>query len=172
MEPTNARFSRFRFTIRGLMLVTLLGGLALGSCVYLVSGLREEKREGPYENFDAWPQALKRLIGKDSGLQRDVEPYELDAWVDHRSIWRLQATSPLYDRLLEQNPFEPADSKHPMATRLMESVPSDWGQPRWSQWLWYATPGYGTTFMDGADLYLVAEDPATGEVIVLHEWIF
>lgn len=170
MEPTNARPSRF--TIRRLMLVTLLCGLALGSCVYLRSGLRAKKREGPYKSFDAWPQALKRLIGEDVNLQQDIEPYKLDAWVDQRSIWRLQATSPLYDRLLEQNSFEPADSKHPMVTRLMESMPNDWGQPHWSQCLWYTTPGYGTTFMDGADLYLVAEDPATGQVIVLHEWVF
>lgn len=154
------------------MLVTLLSGLALGSCVYLLSGLRKEKREGPFENFDAWPLALKRLVGEDTNLRQDVEPYELDAWVDHRSIWRLPADSPLYDRLLRQNPFEPADRKHPMAARLMESVPATWGQPQWSQCIWHATPGYGTTFMDGTDLYLVAEHPATGEVIVLHEWIF
>lgn len=170
MEPTNARPSRF--TIRRLMLVTLLCGLALGSCVYLFSGLRAKKREGPYENFDAWPLALKRLLGEDANLRQDVEPYKLDAWVDQRSSWRLQAASPLYDRLLEQNSFEPADSKHPMANQLMESMPKNWVPPRWSQCLWYATPGYGTTFIDGADLYLIAKDPATGQVIVLHEWIF
>ncbi len=172
MEQTTTRPYRCRFSIRGLMLVTLLCGLVLSSCVYVLSGLRVETREGPYKSFNAWPLALKRLIGEDASLQQDVEPYELDAWVDHRSIWRLRANSPLYDRLLEQNPFEPADGKHPMAARLMESVPADWGQHRWSQCLWYATPGYGTTFLDGADLYLVAEDPTSGEVIVLHEWIF
>lgn len=172
MEQANARFSRFRFTTRGFLLVTLLCGLTLGVCVYLLSGLRVEKREGPYNSFDSWPLALKRLIGEDANLRQDIEPYELEAWVDHRSIWLLRADSPLYDRLLKQNPFEPADHQHPMAGRLMESVPSAWGQPRWGQCVWYATPGYGTTFMEGADLYLIAEDPATGEVIVLHEWIF
>lgn len=161
-----------RFTTRGLLLLTLLCAVVTASCLYLYNATGRTVGYGPYATFEEWPRALIELIGSDTTLRRDVQPYGLGQFIDHRSVWRITPGSPLRNKLFENNPLKSADRNHPKASELIASVPAMWGKYRWDRCTWHTTPGYGTQHIEGADLYLVADDPDTGDLIVLHEWIF
>ena len=128
---------------------------------------------GPYTSADQWPRALIEMIGENVGLRNDVEPYRLNTFVsDHRSVWRIKRDSPLRAILFEKNELKATDVRHPKAAKLQCSIPNDWGKYPWDRCTWHATPDFGTKHIEGVDLYLIAEDAVTGDMIVLHEWIF
>lgn len=163
---------RVRFTLRGLLLLTLLCAVASATIGYLFNVSRKEMGYGPYASSDEWPSSLISMIGQDADLYNDVQPFGLGQFIDHRSIWRIKSGSPLRTVLFETNDLKPTDGNHPKASTLISSAPSVWGKYRWSHCMWHATPGYGIMHIEGTDLYLIAEDPDTGDLIVLHEWIF
>ena len=170
--PPQANRVRFRFTIRGLFFMTAICGITTAGCVFMYKAANRSTGYGPYASFDGWPRALLELIGEDGTLRRDVVPYGLGQFFDHKSIWRIRAGSELQKALLDNNDLRATNAKHPKAIELMNSTPSSWGEYRWERCTWLATPGYGVTHIEGTDLYLIAVDPATGDLIVLHEWIF
>lgn len=172
MDQNESSSIRIRFTTRALLLLTFVCAAVTASCVYLHNATRQRMGFGPYASFDEWPRALIDLIGDDAAFHRDVQPFGLGQFIDHRSIWRIRRGSPLRDRLFGNNELESTNSNHPKAAELIASAPAAWGKHSWDRCAWHATPGYGTRHIEGVDLYLVAEDPDTGELIVLHEWIF
>jgi hypothetical protein len=163
---------RLRFTTRGLFLVTALCAIFTAFCVFVYNAARHKTGYGPYATFDEWPRALVELIGDNETLQRDVQPYGLGQFIDHRSIWRIRGGSQLRNALFDNNELQATDANHPKASELMNAAPSSWGEYQWDRCKWRATPGYGVTHIEGTNLYLVADDPETGDVIVLHEWKF
>jgi hypothetical protein len=169
---TRIETARLRFTMRGLLLLTAVCAIVTAFCVFVYDTRRRQAGYGPCATFDEWPRALVQLIGENKTLQRDVEPYGLGRFFDGRSIWRIRAGSPLRDALFDNNDLQATDVNHPKASELMGSLPNTWGKYQWNHCTWHATPGYGTTHTEGLDLYLVADDPESKDVIVLHEWIF
>ena len=161
-----------RYTTRGLLLLTLICAVATALCVSFYNAVRRTSGVGPYATFEEWPRSLVALIGEDKTLRDEVEPFGLSSFIDHRSIWRIKPDSNLCEQLFEKNELGPTDINHPKVGELVNSVPSVWGKYPWSRCTWFATPGYGSIHIEGVDLFLVAEDPDTGELIVLHEWIF
>lgn len=172
MEPQKNSSFWPRFTTRRLLLFVLACALLTGTCVHLVNKSRQQFGYGPYPSFEKWPRALVALIGDDLSLRNDVQPFGLVEFIDHRSIWRIKSGSPLWDKLVAQNALEPTDINHPMARELIDSVPSYWTKPRWDRCKWHATTDYGIVHMEGTDLYLIAEDPDSGDLTILHEWKF
>lgn len=172
MKKHESPSQRFRFTTRGLLLLTLLSAGVTASGVFVYNATRHRAGFGPYPTVDEWPMSLLKLIGDDETLRQNVEPYGLGQFIDHRSIWRIRTGSPLGDALLKNGNLVAANINHPKSSELIDSLPSRWGKYKWDRCTWYSTPGYGTNHIEGVDLYLIADDPATGDLIVLHEWIF
>jgi len=142
--------------------------------VSLYTSVRRQVGYGPYATFDEWPRALIDLIGDDADLRSEVYPYGLEGFVDvdHRSIWRIDSGSPLQQALLDEHALNPTNASHPKAAELIASVPKGWNRYHWDRCTWYTSPGYGGVYIEGVDLFLVAQDSETGDMIVLHEWIF
>jgi hypothetical protein len=172
MDQPESKSARLRYTTRGLLLLTAVCAIVTAFCVFMYNATCQQAGYGPYSTFDDWPGALVQLIGENKTLRRDVEPYGLGQFIDHRSIWRIRAGSQLRNILFDNNDLQKTNVNHPKASELMDSLPKTWNKYQWDRCKWHATPGYGTTHIEGLDLYLIADDPATGDVIVLHEWIF
>lgn len=163
---------RFHFSLKTLLAGTCLVAMLCACAVLLYQKVQHDWGYGPYHSFDEWPRSLVGLIGSETALIGDVEPYGLGQLIDHRSVWRIKPGSPLRQRLFDTNDLPPTTSQHPKAAELIGSFPKKWGGFPSKGCNWYATPGYGSTHIEGLDLFLVAENPETGELIVLHEWIF
>ena len=163
---------RFRFTIRTLLAAMLVVAVV---CALLTAAHRRFQQamgRGPLRDPDQWPRALQALIGDDHELRSHVRVYGLDDFIDHRSIWLIKGRSELLDRLLANNAFEAATRSHPMADRLLSSIPHGWPRPDLSASSWQATPGFGQQHIEGVDLFLVVRDEAGDFSVVLHHWNF
>ena len=144
-------------------------------CALLTSAYRRHQREmgrGPLRDPEEWPRALQELIGDDHELRSDVQVYGLGGFIDHHSIWLIEGSSPLANRLTTSHEFQPATRSHPMADRLISSIPPGWPRPDLSACSWQATPGFGRRHIEGVDLFLVARDENAELLFVLHHWIF
>ncbi|MEM9412032.1 MAG: hypothetical protein AAGA30_13020 [Planctomycetota bacterium] len=168
----NAPASTFRFSIRTLMWLTAGVALLVASCVTINRTLNRQFGYGPYAMYDEWPRALQHLLENDKQLMDDVTPFGLSDFIDHSSIWRINAESELRAKLNEAHDLIPASANHPKAAFLIESIPNSWRKPTFDKCKWFVTPGYGTKHIEGLDLFLVLDDPESGETIVLHEWLF
>ena len=169
--PENA--SSFRFSIRALMVLLTICAVLVASCVAINRSLNRKFGVGPYYSFDEWPRALKTLIGDNRQLKEEVVPMGLSDFIDHSSIWKISANSQLREQISKQHTLEPVDRTHPNAKMLIECAPSSWKTEfNFTNGIWHATPGYGTSHIEGLDLFLIVDDPDTGVSIVLHEWLF
>src|SRR5688500_33692 len=137
MEQSEPKPTRLRFTTRGLFLLTAVCAILTACCVFVYTATRHQAGYGPYATFEEWPRALVKLIGENKSQQRDVEPYGLGQFIDHRSIWRIRAGSPLRDALLENKDLQAADINHPKASELMKSLPNTWGKFQWDRCTWH-----------------------------------
>ena len=118
------------------------------------------------------PLALQELIGDDTDLRGDVRAYGLGSFFEDESVWYIKEDSPLIDRIYEKHQLEPVSPTHPKFLRLKTSIPRQW-QPRdLSKGTMLATPGFGSTYLEGVDLFLIVHDIDGGGTIVLHHWIF
>ena len=163
---------RFHFSLKSLLIFTCFAAILCACGVFLYQKTRHDWGYGPYDAFSEWPRSLVEMIGSDTALIVDVEPYGLGNFIDHRSIWRIKPGSPLRQLLFDKNTLAATNADHPKVPELIDSVPSKWKACRWEDCNWYATPGYGSKHIEGLDLFLVAENPDTGGLVVLHEWIF
>lgn len=145
--------------------------LPIGAVTYVGSLWRKHNRLG-HLNPDDWPPALQDLIGDDKNLRDDVRVYGLGSFFEDESVWQIRKDSPLLDRISERNTLEPASPTHPKLQRLLDSTPRQWRPRDFSKCIMVATPGFGSTYMEGVDLYLVVRDVDGGDTIVLHHWIF
>ncbi len=159
----------FQMSIRGLMFVTLVFAVLIAACGYIVN---RQMGYGVLKNHEDWPRAFKSLLESNKEFQSEVTLYGLGDFIDHRSIWRIKRESEFRGALAECYELIPTTYSHPKAAELIDSIPRSWGIENPKNFNWYTTPGYGSTHIEGSDLFLVADDPETGETIVLHEWLF
>ncbi|MCO6042547.1 hypothetical protein NG895_01375 [Aeoliella sp. ICT_H6.2] len=163
---------RFHFSLKTLLVLMGVAALLCCGAAMLYHEFRQSWGYGPYSSFDEWPRSLVDLIDSDAALVDDVEPLGLGSFVDHASIWRIKPGSPLRQRLFAGHQLVATTSNHPMVPDLLKAAPGKWISGDRADYNWYATPGYGSQHIEGVDLFLVAEYPETGEMIVLHEWLF
>lgn len=163
---------RFHFSLKSLLIAMCVAALLCGGVAVLYQQARKALGVGPYRSFDQWPRSLVALIGDDQSLRDDVVPIGLGEFVDHASIWRIQPGSPLRQRLFDAYTLEATTANHPEASTFFANIPQQWKHCVEADCNWYATPGYGNGRIEGVDLFLIAENPGTGELIVLHEWFF
>lgn len=161
-----------RFTIGHLFIAVTVAAILTGTCVLVRNHLDRIDGHGLFESYQKWPLALKALVDAKPELREDVEPYGLMQFIDHKSIWLIAPGSELRNLLDDQHELELVGPNHPMANKLVESIPAHWKAAIPKNCHWHATPGYGSIHIEGLDLFLIVDNLDTGESIVLHEWIF
>ena len=169
---SNKSHSSFRFSIRTLMVLTIAVAVIVASFMAIQRTVKRDFGYGPYATYDDWPFALQGLVESDQQLIDDVTPFGLSNFIDHCSIWQIAADSKLRTKLNETHQLIRTDPSHSKARFLIESMPKRWRKPDFSKCNWFATLGFGTKHIEGLDLFLIVDDPKSGESIVLHEWVF
>lgn len=173
MHTTAEQPSSFRFSIRTLLVLLTVCAVLVASCVAINRSLNRQFGVGPYRSFDEWPPALKSLVGDDKHLANDVVPIGLSDFIDHSSIWKISSESTLRKKIDKLHILKQANSSHPNSSLLIKSIPASWNiNFDFNNCKWYTTPGYGTSHIEGLDLFLIVDDPKSGASIVLHEWLF
>lgn len=162
---------RFQFSLRLLLLMTLVVATSIATLTYMGSLWRKHNRLG-HLKANEWPLALQELIGDDADLRVDVRVYGLGSFFEDESVWYIKKDSPLIDLICEKHQLEPASPTHPKFPRLTTSIPHQWKPPDLSKCTILATPGFGSTYIEGVDLFLIVRDIDGGGTIVLHHWIF
>lgn len=164
-----------QFSLRALLLLTLVCACCAGvtSCVISARhAARQQAGLGIQYDPAHWPGDLRYLVEKDEKLKEGLVPCGLTAGFDRSSIWRLKSNAPMIEYLKQNTVLEPTDHLHPKASLLISQTPPDWPKQNWVKSTWYATPGFGTQHLEGADLYLLVIDSDTGDALVLYEYHF
>lgn len=163
---------RPRFSLRALMIATLVAAVMSGCRLALFRAGRAKAGYGPYASEAEWPRSLQSFVSDDESFRDGITPYGLGDFIDHRSIWRLDSRAPLLDHMISTINLESVSVDHPKSQELMDNLPNGWTSFDWPKCKWYATPGYGTQHIEGVDLYLIAVDSGTGCAVVLHQSLF
>jgi len=88
------------------------------------------------------------------------------------SVWRVKPNSKLRTLLSKELGLLATDEGHVKAKEMIERLPRKWTKPNFSKCDWSASPDYGTKHQEIVDLFIIADDPATGESFLMHESIF
>lgn len=172
-EPTVATSrNRFQFSIKYLLVMLTLMSVMTASCVYLATPPMFGPPPGPYKSFDEWPRVLKDLVEAHPECEDEVTPYRITDGFDQCSVWRIKPNSKLRGLLDERNQLLATDHRHVKARELIEKIPRKWPKPDFPNCDWLVSPGYGMKHIEFVDLFIIADDPATGESFLMHEWIF
>lgn len=161
-----------QFTIRGILIFTLCAAIVVGGVTAIGRQVRTQMRVGLVSHTEDWPHACKQLLKDDPTQSQSVSVYQLSSFIDYRSIWRIKMNRKLVDQLVAANSCIPTTFQHPKATALLRSLPYSWRNPDLDNSDWYATPGYGSQYLEGVDLFLIVVDRETGDAYALHELIF
>jgi len=163
-----------KFSIRTLLVFILVSGLVVASCVLVADWLDRNDGYGPYHSEDRWSKALRELVADTPELKSEVTPFALYEFLDHESIWLLSENSKLRQKIELSHELEPTTSNHPHSDYLIKSIPDSWriDMQHFDSWIWHATPGLGSKHIKGVDLFLIIDNPESGESIVLHAYIF
>jgi hypothetical protein len=127
---------------------------------------------GPVTNPDEWPHALKTALEQNSDAIDNINVFEMNDFIDHRSIWSIDGHTKMVDGLISTHSMIPVKMSHPMADELRDSVRKGWPLPNFEDSEWYATDGFGTQHIEGPDQFLFAVDRKNNVTIVLHHWNF
>ncbi len=124
------------------------------------------------ESFSVWPAPISDLIGSNRLLREDVKVFgALLPGFEHSAIIIIRDQPELVSKLIKQHGLVLASRKHPLSKRLSVPLPTHFKRPNLSSSVWYATPGFGSTHLEGQDLFLIAYDEKTSVAIILHEWV-
>lgn len=170
-DPVKTQQGSFQFSIKYLFILVTVLSILTASCVYLARAPFFGSAPGPYKSFDDWPLALKRLVNEHPECKDEVAPWRSSDF-DHCSLWRIGPNSKLRKLIDERYELLPASILHPKAQPMIDKLPGRWAKPDFRKCKWFATPDYGKVHMEGVDLFIIADDPTTGESFLMHEWIF
>ena len=163
---------RIRVSTRALFTATLRVAAGLAILVFAHRSWNRQMGIGPIRSAEDWPRAFAILVGDEPRRAEKVRLYGLGSFIDHKSIWMIEGESPLLDDLISMHATELTSQAHPLADRLIESIPYPWPSPELRSTSWHVTPGYGKRHIEGVELYLILRDETTGRAYVLHELLF
>ena len=163
-----------KISLRTLLTLTAACSIIVAACVWIADWHDRTDGYGPYHGEDTWPMALRELVANEPELKSEVTPFSLYHFIDQRSIWLLSSNSKIRKKIELSHTLERSTPNHPRSAELIDSLPDSWHvkKQNLNSWTWYTTPGYGVKHIEGLDLFLIIDNPDSGESIVLYEWIY
>jgi hypothetical protein len=172
MLATDENRSGRTCSLKSLLLVMTLCAFLAAGVAGILSLQKQHTRTGEVENPADWPRALQAILEANPEAADGICVYEIDAFIDHCSIWKIDGEPDWLKKLIENEKLERTTLSHPRAAPLLEAFPNEWNSPDWQAAEWYATRAYGSAHLEGIDLFLIAIDRDGEVTVVLHEWVF
>jgi hypothetical protein len=167
-ETKPIRPSPFRFSLRALLVLTFVFAFCIASCVRIAI---DRERSRHLADPQQWPQPIQEILKRSPTVAGSIKVYDLQGFLDETKLVSVTGRQDVVDQLISTFGLVPTNNKHPYATQIFDALPSTWKAPQPS-YIWYASQGFGSVHQEGVDLFLIATDPATGDAVILYNWIF
>lgn len=169
MKNTLSKTSKLK---RGIVTALLFVACAAGYGYHLFTHFMVTAPPHLVAVSDQWPEPLQALIASVPTLQQSVRVYKYDAFVNQKSVWRINGHADSIRDFIVSQSLEAVTEKHPQVQVLLDLVPESWAAPEISTSTFHTTRGYGSEHQEGVDLLLVVRDIESDITFVLHECIF
>lgn len=120
---------------------------------------------------DRWPRPIQTIVKLDPSTANAIKVYDLQGFLDETKLVSISGHPEIVSQLINDYGLVQTNNKHRHSWQIFDLLPNDWQQPQ-SSYVWYTSQGFGSVHQEGVDLFLIATDPATGDAVILYNWIF